>query len=270
LLTLETLNLGSLNLETWQIIAIALIFCWSGFVRAGLGFGGALLSMPFLLLVDNRPLVYLPIIAVQLLFFAGLTLAQEHFSKSNTQNLKTAIDWHYLKKVTPIMIVPKLIGVFGLITLPTYIMTSVIFLIVFAYAVSYLMGKEFKSSSPIVDTVFLMLGAYISGTSLIGAPLIVAVFAKYVAKNQFRLTMFVLWYVLVLIKVSAFIITGVDLQLAQNFWLLPIAAVGHIAGMYFHQNIMQKDTKVFYRWLGAALLLTSFVGLIKEFSGVFS
>ena len=57
------------DLNNWQIVSIALIFVWSGFVRSGLGFGGAVLALPFLLMVDNRPLVYLPIISVHLLFF---------------------------------------------------------------------------------------------------------------------------------------------------------------------------------------------------------
>ena len=60
------------DLSLLKYAVVALIFIWSGFVRSGLGFGGALMSLPFLLLVDNRPLVCLPIISVHLLFFAGL------------------------------------------------------------------------------------------------------------------------------------------------------------------------------------------------------
>ena len=37
---------------------------------------------------------------------------------------------------------------------------------------------------------------YVSGTSLIGAPLIVSVFATHVAKEQLRDTMLVLWFIL--------------------------------------------------------------------------
>jgi len=32
------------GLENWQLLAIALLFVWSGFVRSGLGFGGAVLT----------------------------------------------------------------------------------------------------------------------------------------------------------------------------------------------------------------------------------
>ena len=55
------------DLSLIQYGLIALIFIWSGFVRSGLGFGGAVLSLPFLLLVKDAPLVFLPIIAVHLL-----------------------------------------------------------------------------------------------------------------------------------------------------------------------------------------------------------
>ena len=48
------------GLETWQYLTIALLFVWGGFVRSGLGFGGAVLTLPFLLLVHNEPLVFLP------------------------------------------------------------------------------------------------------------------------------------------------------------------------------------------------------------------
>ena len=62
------------DLSLIQYVLIALIFIWSGFVRSGLGFGGAVLSLPFLLLVKDDPLVFLPIIAVHLLVFSSLTI----------------------------------------------------------------------------------------------------------------------------------------------------------------------------------------------------
>jgi uncharacterized membrane protein YfcA len=50
------------DLSLTQLTLVLLIFVWSGFVRTGLGFGGAMMALPLLLLVDNRPLVYLAII----------------------------------------------------------------------------------------------------------------------------------------------------------------------------------------------------------------
>ena len=64
------------TLAFWQQVIIFIIFIWSGFVRSGLGFGGAVLSLPFLLIVTNQPLVFLPIIAVHLLVFSSLTIVQ--------------------------------------------------------------------------------------------------------------------------------------------------------------------------------------------------
>lgn len=248
----------------WQQWAfIALIFVWSGFVRSGLGFGGAVLSLPFLLLVDNRPLVYLPIISVHLLVFSSAIWIQNYVKKRRGSLLpeqEGGVDWRYLRKALWIMIIPKLIGVFGLLTLPADIMSRIIFTIVGAYAISYIVNRPFTSKSPALDTGLLVLGAYISGTSLIGAPLIMIVFAKHVSRLQLRDTLFALWFVLVCIKLGAFIAAGVDLQLRYHIWLLPCAALGHFVGLRFHHYIIHADQKIFYRVLGGVLLVVSVMG----------
>jgi hypothetical protein len=177
----------------------------------------------------------------------------------------STVDWAYLKKSLGIMIVPKLIGVFGLLTLPAGLMTGIIFGIVSVYSVSYILNRPFKSNSRLLDTIFLMLGGYISGTSLIGAPLIVSVFATHVAKHQLRDTLFVLWFILVTIKMAAFIYAGVDLQLIHHLWLLPCAALGHVLGLRFHHKITDGDPQIFYRVLGIALLIVSLVGIASLF-----
>src|SRR5690606_29153127 len=110
------------DLSLYQYLLIGLIFIWSGFVRSGLGFGGAVLSLPFLLLVDNQPLVYLPLIAVHLLVFSTLTVCQNQRkqgrSSANGAAETGTVDWDYLKKAMAIMIIPKMVGVLGLLTLP--------------------------------------------------------------------------------------------------------------------------------------------------------
>mgnify|MGYP006210015619 CR=1 FL=1 len=110
------------DLTLTQLVLVLLIFVWSGFVRTGLGFGGAMMSLPLLLLVDNRPLVYLPIIAVHLLIFSTLTVWQNNRQRVATAEKKpSTVDWVYLKKSLKIMIIPKLIGVAGLLTIPAQI-----------------------------------------------------------------------------------------------------------------------------------------------------
>ena len=56
---------------------VALIFSWSGFVRTGLGFGGAALGLPLMMLVGGSPIDWLPIIGIHLLFFSGIALSKE-------------------------------------------------------------------------------------------------------------------------------------------------------------------------------------------------
>lgn len=255
-----------LDLSWYQLILVAMVFIWSGFVRSGLGFGGAVLSLPFLLLIDNRPLVYLPIISIHLLVFSSAIWIQNHYQRRQGKlppELAGGVDWPYLKKAMVIMIIPKLIGVLGLLTLPAEVMSKIIFVIVGAYAISYIINKPFTSHHKWLDIGLLVLGGYISGTSLIGAPLIMIVFSHHVSRYQLRDTLFALWFILVVIKLSAFIAAGVDLQWIHHSWLLPAAAIGHFIGLRFHAFIMRADQKLFFRVLGSALLLVSVLGLWK-------
>lgn len=248
-----------LDLAAYQYLLIGLIFIWSGFVRSGLGFGGAVLSLPFLLLVHNDALVFLPLIAVHLLVFSSITV----IANNRGRGAEGTVDWRYLRYLLAVMIAPKLIGVLGLITLPAKLLSGVIFTIVSVYSLSYIFNRPFKSNNRLVDTLFLLLGGYISGTSLIGAPLIIAVAAQHLAKAQLRDTLFVLWFVLVTIKLAAFVYFDVDLQLIHHLWLLPCAAIGHVIGLRFHDRMLQADTPVFFRVLGVALLAVSCVGLAR-------
>jgi len=252
------------DLSIVQYLLIALIFVWSGFVRSGLGFGGAVLSLPFLLLVYDEPLVFLPIIAIHLLFFSSLTiwLNNRKLQHKGEGERAGTVDWRYLWRLLGILIVPKMIGVFGLITLPGNVLSGIIFVIVALYSVSYIVNKPFRSGSKSVDVLFLMLGGYISGTSLIGAPLIIAVVAQHLPKEKLRDTLFALWFILVLIKLAAFVWVGVDLQLIHHLWLLPAAAVGHVMGLYAHDWMLHAETSLFFRVLGSVLLLVSGIGLV--------
>ncbi|WP_428241416.1 sulfite exporter TauE/SafE family protein [Gynuella sp.] len=252
----------------YQYVLIFLIFVWSGFVRSGLGFGGAALSLPFLLLVDNQPLVYLPIIAIQLLFFSSLTMISSHrrvrHQLADGQNSSGTIDWRYLKYAIAIMIVPKLVGVFGLVVLPNDLMSAVIFIIVGFYACSYLFGFSFSNNSRWGGIVLLILGGYMSGTSLIGAPLIIAVVANQVSREQLRDTLFAIWFILVSIKLSAFLYFNIDLQLRHQLWLLPAAGIGHYLGLKVHEYLLKSSSRRFYRVMGGVLLFVSLTGFFRN------
>jgi uncharacterized membrane protein YfcA len=232
---------------------------WGGFVRSGLGFGGAVLTLPFLLLVLNKPLVFLPLIAVHLLIFSSLTVVQNHY-RAHTA---TTINWKFLRHALLIMAIPKAIGVLGVLTLPADIISGFIFIIVSVYAVSYILNRPIKSNNKYLNTGLLALGGYVSGTSLIAAPLVVPVAASQVSKEQLRDTLFALWFILVAVKLVAFFMAGVDMQWAQHLWLLPCATLGHVLGLRFHAYTLQADTALFFRVMGVGLLLVSIVGLAR-------
>ena len=249
------------SLAWYEYALVGLVFVWSGFVRSGLGFGGAVLALPFLLLIVNDPLVFLPLIGMHLIFFSTLIMVQSTRDKASEQ-LKT-INWQYLKRSLWIMIIPKMMGIIGLLTLPPVIMSTIILLIVLAYAIGYIVNRPIEIKTKLQEYGFLGLGAYVSGTSLTGAPLIVPVVASRVKKHELRNTLFVLWWILTSIKLVSFIIVGVDLQLIHHVWLLPCAFIGHLLGNRMHTYLVEQETPTFYRVLGIALVIVSLTGLIK-------
>lgn len=249
------------SLAWYEYALVGLVFVWSGFVRSGLGFGGAVLALPFLLLIVNDPLVFLPLIGMHLIFFSTLIMVQSTRDKASEQ-LKT-INWQYLKRSLWIMIIPKMMGIIGLLTLPPVIMSTIILLIVLAYAIGYIVNRPIEIKTKLQEYGFLGLGAYVSGTSLTGAPLIVPVVASRVKKHELRNTLFVLWWILTSIKLVSFVIVGVDLQLIHHVWLLPCAFIGHLLGNRMHTYLVEQETPTFYRVLGIALVIVSLTGLIK-------
>jgi uncharacterized membrane protein YfcA len=237
----------------WQWFAIGFIFIWTGFVRTGIGFGGAALGLPLLLLVDANPLVFIPLIGLHLIFFTSLTLSQRIHH----------VNWQVVRNVLLIMLIPKLAGVIGLLSLPPVWMTLVVYVITLVYGVLWLLHIEVKSQHRWVDLVLLIMGGYISGASLIGAPLIVAVVIRYVARDQLRETLFVLWFVLVLIKLAALQVADVDFHWLLAAALIPLAAIGHFIGLRFHDRIVQAGDGKFRQVIGAGLAVVSIIGLLK-------
>jgi uncharacterized membrane protein YfcA len=126
---------------------------------------------------------------------------------------------------------------------------------------TYILDRPFKSNHKWLDHCFMMLGGYVSGTSLIAAPLVVPVAASRMPREQLRDTLFALWFILVAVKLGAFILAGVDLQLRYTLLLLPCVALGHVIGLRFHEYTLRAETRVFFRVLGIGLLAVSLVGL---------
>jgi uncharacterized membrane protein YfcA len=199
-----------------EVLIVALLFLWAGFVRSGFGFGGAALGLPLMLFIDPDPLTWLPVIGTHLLFFSTLTL------RTRLDN----IDWDYLKRSSLFIVPAALMGVIGLISLPTRWLLVFIYSISLFYACIWMLNRTIKSHSALVDKILLSFGGYIAGTSLTGAPLMVAVYMRNVSREQLRNTLFVLWFTLVSIKMSAFAALGINLHFITALALIPVAAIG--------------------------------------------
>jgi len=126
----------------------------------------------------------------------------------------------------------------------------------------WLFKVTIQSSNAWVDRLLLVMGGYIAGTSLTGAPLIVAVFMRNIDIQQLRNTLLTLWFVLVSIKMATFKSFGVGLQLDSALMLLPVAAIGHFLGLKMHNRIMRNDQQ-FKRIIGGTLMLVCSLGLWK-------
>jgi uncharacterized membrane protein YfcA len=243
------------DFTTTQLLLTGLIFIWTGFVRSGLGFGGGALGIPLMLLVYPEPLFWLPVIGTHLLFFSGLTL------RTRLNN----VDWGYLRQAAAFIVPAALIGVLGLVSFPTNWVLAFIYGVTLFYAVIWVLELAIQSHNSWIDRALLLLGGYVAGTSLTGAPLMVAVFMRNVSREQLRNTLFVLWFTLVTIKMSAFAALGVDLQTVSALLLIPVAAIGHVIGLKSHDALMKND-QLFKRWIGAGLVVVSVLGLIKLFA----
>ena len=236
-----------------QILVTGLIFVWTGFVRTGLGFGGAALGLPLLLFVHNDPIFWLPMIGIHLLFFSALTL----LSRLNN------VSWKYLRQSALIIVPTAIAGVFGLLNLPLPLLLIFIYTITLTYALIWLFNLEIRSNTPWLDRILLAGGGYIAGTTLSGAPLIVAVYVRHVPFPQLRNTLFVLWFTLVSIKLCAFVLLGVELHVLPALSLLPVAAIGHYMGLKIHEKIVRED-RFFKKFIGGGLLLVSVLGLLNQ------
>ncbi len=246
------MDFGLLELTPLQIAASGAIFVWSGFVRAGLGFGGAVLTLPLLLVIDDRPLFWLPILACHLLVFTAITL---HSRLGN-------VDWQGLRHSLPWIMPSTLAGIFGLVSLPNSWLLTIIYGITIFYALLWISGARIESRKPWLDKLMLLGGGYFSGTSLSGAPLIVAVYVKQIARRSLRDTLFVLWFLLVSIKLATLAWFGIELQPGSMLLLLPVTAVGHALGMRAHEYLLDND-RLFKRVLGVGLMVIAGLGVAR-------
>jgi uncharacterized membrane protein YfcA len=244
-------NTFLLQFDTQALIFACLVFIWTGFVRSGLGFGGAALGLPIMLLIYDQPLFWLPVIGFHLLFFSSLTLRTRIH----------AVDWAYIKQSSVYIIPAALAGVFGLLNIPNKWMLLFIYSITLLYALLWLLNVQIQSRRAWVDKVLLTSGGYIAGTSLTGAPLMVAVYMRHVDPSQLRNTLFVLWFMLVVIKMTTFAALNVDLHFSSALLLLPVAAIGHVIGLKTHELIL-KNNELFKRVVGGMLIVICLLGLM--------
>lgn len=239
------------QLAIWQLLALAAGFVWSGFVRSGLGFGGAALTLPLLLMIHNDVLLYLPAICWQLLIFSSLTVV------TRLEN----VNWRYLLKLNVLLFVPFAAGLFGLLNLSSKTLSLFVYTVTLVYGALYALDRVLISKNRFMDGLCLIGGGYVSGVSLIGAPLIMAYSASRLPAHQLRDTLFVMWIVLVIGKLLTFSAAGVNLQWQLSAITLPLVTVGHILGLKAHKHLVSGSQRQFSVVIGIGLCSVSLFGL---------
>ncbi len=231
--------------------AIACCFVWSGFVRSGLGFGGAALSLPIFLQIAEVPLVFLPALAWHLLFFSIFTVATRLHN----------IDWSFLRKLTVQLAVPFSVGLFGLLNLPANVLAAIVYVTTFVFGVAYVTNRMLGGGNRYINAISLAIGAYVSGIALIGAGLVVAASSHRMEAHRVRDTFFMVWVVMTVCKLSALRAAQVDLQWELALYTLPLVGLGHFLGLMLHNRIVSGDRKGFNRLIGSGMCLVSVLGL---------
>ena len=143
-------------------------------------------------------------------------------------------------------------------------MTVIVYSITSFYAITWILNSQIASEKNWVNRLLLILAGYISGTSLNGGALLVAIYTQNIEVKKLRNTLFVLWFLLVSIKMAAFLMAGVYIDWQFSLLLIPVAGLGHYIGLKVHDQIIENDTK-FKRWMGSSLLLVCIIGLLKVF-----
>lgn len=238
------------HLSTVELLALGLMFGWSSFVRTGIGFGGAALALPLMLIVLPEPIVLIPIIATHFLLFTSSILWRE----------RQRVDWAWLRASFWTSAIPTLIGIIGLISLSGNILSLIVYAITLCYGLSYALNLSFAHGNRYTDAGLLMLGGYVSGTSMTGAPLLAAVYARHVSPSRLRNTLYVSFTWVVLLKMATFYYSGVDWQLRYAVLFLPPALIGHWLGLRFHERISGDDNQAFRRLIGVVLVVVTLLG----------
>jgi hypothetical protein len=248
-------------MSSLQLTLLFFFFIWSGFVRTGFGFGANTLLLPLALLIVPNPLIIVPVVALQSFCFGGFEVAH-NFQK---------IAWREIGKMSLVLVPTFAAGVYGLINFPAKTLTLMVYGVTIFYALLYIRHGE-KDERKIVSSkrhqIFfgeildfgsLVLGGYVSGISMIGGPMIVAVAAKKIPRALLKNTLLMLWVFTGFFKTSAFLLAGVSLQWTLQTVTLPAVALGHFLGLKFHDRIAQSPQ--FYRWIGVMLLAVCVAGI---------
>ncbi|MFK7862333.1 MAG: hypothetical protein AB8B64_26230 [Granulosicoccus sp.] len=156
---------------------------------------------------------------------------------------------------------PFAFGLFGLPNLSAKVLAFFVDAVTLLCGIFYVLHKAMVSRNRFMGAICLFGSGNVSGVSLMGAPLMVAYSTSRPPAAKQRDTLFVMWILLVIGKLTSFMAAGVNLQWQFSALTLPRAAFGHFLGLQAHHSLVGAEHRQFNLVIGLGLCCVSILGL---------
>jgi uncharacterized protein len=235
----------------WEIFLILGIGIFLGFfVQTLVGFAGALVALPILLLAFKLP----DAIAYVSIFYL---FSSSFLIKKEWQN----IDRQVILKLTIGSVIGVILGIVVLTYSKPVVLQKALGVFILLYIVYVLVGKKEMTTNNTANWILGALGGFFSGVFSTGGPLYVISVKNSVREMQaFRATMIGVLGLVTLVRVPALAVSGtLTMQhVKMSLLLLPV----FFLAQYLGTQLFSKINETFFKRLLLGLLFFSAIGLI--------
>jgi len=230
------------------MVIIVLILTVTSTVGATMGFGLAVLSLPFITLFADIKIL------VPMLGTIG-TIASAYLSFRNRQH----IQWRELRRIMMWCLFAFPLGLFAFHFLPMGKLNILFGIFIIVVSLEGLWDtyriERREALNPLFGRFMLLVGGFIHGAFTTGGPAIVAYAEGSMrSKEQFRATLLCLWALMNPIFLAVYFISS-SRQMApvwMSICCLPAIVIGTFLGQRIHSRVSEK---IFRRVVFAILLL---------------
>ena len=234
-----------------MILLVLVIGIFSGFfIQTIIGFGGALISLPFLLFVMPLP----DAVAYITIFYA--IASPIHIYKEWEQ-----IDKKLIKKLLIASIIGVIVGGLVLMYSKPSILKKALGVFIILFVINKSVSKNSYTFPPKVEYLFGFLGGFFAGVFSTGGPLyVIAVKNAVVDIKIFRATMFAVLGLVTFLRIPVLIAGGV-LQINQLYYSLAVLPF-FLLSLVLGKKVYLKLNEAFLTKVVLVILLISGLLLI--------